>query len=90
MIPPTVCEVKCAATQALIALIEEPLPAVCAAALEPAVTERIPAGHFGLMSAGGVFFGMNQKSKRRFVVSVTSGGGWGGRGWSWEATTGSS
>ncbi len=49
------------------------------AALEPAVPQRIPAGHFGLMSAGGVFFGMNHKSKRRFVVSVTSGGGWGGR-----------
>ena len=42
MIPPTVCEVKCAATQALIALIEEPLPAVCAAALEPAVA-LVPA-----------------------------------------------
>jgi N-methylhydantoinase B len=50
------------------------------AALAKAVPERVPAAHFGLMGGtGGVFFGMNPRNKRRFVVSASSGGGWGGR-----------
>ena len=49
------------------------------AALAQAVPERIPAGHFGLMAGGGVFFGINPKTGRRFVISASGGGGWGGR-----------
>ena len=49
------------------------------AALAKAVPERVPAGHFGLMGGGGVFFGQNPKNKKRYVVMASGGGGWGGR-----------
>ncbi len=49
------------------------------AALAKAIPERAPAGHFGLMGANGVFFGINPKNRRRFVISASGGGGWGGR-----------
>ena len=49
------------------------------AALAKAIPERAPAGHFGLMGANRVFFGINPKTRRRFVISASGGGGWGGR-----------
>ncbi|MFM9970315.1 MAG: hydantoinase B/oxoprolinase family protein [Burkholderiales bacterium] len=49
------------------------------AALAKAIPESVPAGHFGLMGGGGVFFGLNPKNKKRFVVMASGGGGWGGR-----------
>jgi N-methylhydantoinase B len=49
------------------------------AALAQAVPERIPAANFGLMGNNGVFFGINPKTRRRFVISASGGGGWGGR-----------
>jgi N-methylhydantoinase B len=48
-------------------------------ALAPANRDRTPAAHFGLLSGGIVFFGVNPKNKRRFVVQSIEGGGWGGR-----------
>ena len=49
------------------------------AALAKAIPDRVPAAHFGLMGNNGVFFGINPTSKRRFVISASGGGGWGGR-----------
>jgi N-methylhydantoinase B len=49
------------------------------AALAKAIPGRVPAGHFGLMGANGVFFGIDPKNGRRFVINCSGGGGWGGR-----------
>ncbi|MCC6473427.1 MAG: hydantoinase B/oxoprolinase family protein [Burkholderiales bacterium] len=49
------------------------------AALARAIPERVPAAHFGLMGNNGVFFGMDPNTRRRFVISASGGGGWGGR-----------
>ena len=49
------------------------------AVLAKAMPDIVPAGHFGLMGGGGVFFGQNPKNKKRFVVMASGGGGWGGR-----------
>jgi len=49
------------------------------AALAKAIPERVPAAHFGLMGNNGVFFGVNPRNNRRFVISASGGGGWGGR-----------
>src|SRR6266850_973881 len=48
-------------------------------ALAPAMRDRVPAGHHGLLGGSVVFFGVHPKSKRRFVVQSIEGGGWGGR-----------
>ncbi len=48
-------------------------------ALSPAMRDRVPAGHHGLLGGSVVFFGLHPKSKRRFVVQSIEGGGWGGR-----------
>src|SRR6266436_6176141 len=49
------------------------------AALAPAMPDRVPAGHHGLLGGAVVFFGIHPKSGRRFVVQSIEGGGWGGR-----------
>jgi N-methylhydantoinase B len=49
------------------------------AALAPAMRDRVPAGHHGLLGGAVVFFGMHPKTNRRFVVQSLEGGGWGGR-----------
>jgi N-methylhydantoinase B len=49
------------------------------AALAPAMPERVPAGHHALLGGAVVFFGVDPKTKRRFVVQSIEGGGWGGR-----------
>ncbi|MGH8734058.1 MAG: hydantoinase B/oxoprolinase family protein, partial [Burkholderiales bacterium] len=49
------------------------------AALAPAMAERVPAGHHGLLGGAVVFFGTHPATKRRFVVQSIEGGGWGGR-----------
>jgi len=48
-------------------------------ALASAMTDRVPAGHHGLLGGSIVFFGLHPKTKRRFVVQSIEGGGWGGR-----------
>src|SRR6516164_1110509 len=48
-------------------------------ALAVAMPERVPAGYHGLLGGAVVFFGMNPKTGRRFVVQSIEGGGWGGR-----------
>jgi N-methylhydantoinase B len=48
-------------------------------ALAPAMRERVPAGHHGLLGGAVVFFGVHPKTRRRFVVQSIEGGGWGGR-----------
>jgi N-methylhydantoinase B len=48
-------------------------------ALAPAIPEKIPAGHHGLLGGAVVFFGVNPKTRKRFVVQSLEGGGWGGR-----------
>src|SRR5260370_13309743 len=48
------------------------------AALAPAMPERVPAGHHGLLGGSVVFFGMHPQTNRRFVVQSMEGGGWGG------------
>ena len=47
-------------------------------ALAPAMPQRIPATHHGVLG-GHVFFGVDPKTKRRFVLQTIEGGGWGGR-----------
>jgi len=47
--------------------------------LAAAMPDRIPAAHHGLLGGAVVFFGINPKTKRRFVVQSLEGGGWGGR-----------
>jgi N-methylhydantoinase B len=49
------------------------------AALAKAMPDRVPAGHHGLLGGAVVFFGVNPKTNRRFVVQSLEGGGWGGR-----------
>lgn len=49
------------------------------AALAPAMPQRVPAGHHGLLGGSVVFFGIHPQTKRRFVVQSIEGGGWGGR-----------
>jgi N-methylhydantoinase B len=48
-------------------------------ALAPAMPDRVPAGHHGLLGGAVVFFGTHPKTNRRFVVQSIEGGGWGGR-----------
>ena len=48
-------------------------------ALSQAMPDRVPAGHHGLLGGSVVFFGLNPKTKRRFIVQSIEGGGWGGR-----------
>jgi len=48
-------------------------------ALAPAMRDRVPAGHHGLLGGAVVFFGVHPKTRRRFVVQSIEGGGWGGR-----------
>jgi N-methylhydantoinase B len=48
-------------------------------ALAPAMPDRVPAGHHGLLGGAVVFFGVHPKTKARFVVQSIEGGGWGGR-----------
>ncbi|HUZ75191.1 MAG TPA: hydantoinase B/oxoprolinase family protein [Stellaceae bacterium] len=48
-------------------------------ALVPAIPDRIPAAHHGLLGGSVVFFGVDPKTGQRFVVQSLEGGGWGGR-----------
>ena len=48
-------------------------------ALAPAMRDRTPAAHFGMLSGGIVFFGKHPGTGRGFVVQSIEGGGWGGR-----------
>src|SRR5438132_9109374 len=48
-------------------------------ALAPAMQDRVPAGHHGLLGRAVVFLGLHPQTNRRFVVQSIEGGGWGGR-----------
>lgn len=48
-------------------------------ALARAIPDRIPAAHHALLGGAVVFFGVNPKTGKRFVVQSLEGGGWGGR-----------
>ncbi len=48
-------------------------------ALAPAMPDRVPAGHHGLLGGAVVFFGVHPNTGKRFVVQSLEGGGWGGR-----------
>lgn len=49
------------------------------AALAPAMRDRVPAAHHGLLGGSVVFFGRHPGTGRNFVVQSIEGGGWGGR-----------
>ncbi len=48
-------------------------------ALAPAMPDKVPAAHHGLLGGAVVFFGVDPRTQRRFVVQSIEGGGWGGR-----------
>ncbi|MCL6564335.1 MAG: hydantoinase B/oxoprolinase family protein, partial [Firmicutes bacterium] len=48
-------------------------------ALAPALPERTPAGHLGVLGGPIVFFGNHPDTGKPFVVQSIEGGGWGGR-----------
>jgi N-methylhydantoinase B len=48
-------------------------------ALSPALPDRIPAAHFGVLGGTVVVFGRDPRNGRRFVLQSIEGGGWGGR-----------
>ena len=48
-------------------------------ALAPAIPDRIPAAHLGVLGGTIVFFGQDPETGKRFVVQSIEGGGWGGR-----------
>ena len=53
---------------------------VVVASLAPAMPDQIPAAHHGVMGGGSIiFFGVDPKTKRRFVTQSIEGAGWGGR-----------
>jgi N-methylhydantoinase B len=48
--------------------------------LAPAMPDRIPAAHHGVMGGGSIIFsGIDPKTERRFVTQSIEGAGWGGR-----------
>ena len=48
-------------------------------ALAPAIPDRIPGGHLGVLGGTIVFFGHDPRKGKNFVVQSIEGGGWGGR-----------
>ncbi|MFC2007891.1 hydantoinase B/oxoprolinase family protein [Chloroflexota bacterium] len=51
-------------------------------ALAPAIPDKIPAGHLGVVGSGAVvFFGTEPDTGKGFVTQSVEGGGWGGRPW---------
>jgi N-methylhydantoinase B len=48
-------------------------------ALAPAIPDRIPAGHLGVLGGTIVFFGYDPQKGKNFIVQSIEGGGWGGR-----------
>ena len=59
-----------------------PIPTVVdtiVAALAPAIPDRAPAAHLGVLGGTIIFSGMHPQSGQRFIVQSIEGGGWGGR-----------
>lgn len=48
-------------------------------ALAPALPDKIPAAHLGVLGGPVIFFGTDPKSGKRFVTQSIEGGGWGAR-----------
>jgi N-methylhydantoinase B len=48
-------------------------------ALAPAIPDKIPGGHLGVLGGTIVFFGRDPNKGKNFVVQSIEGGGWGGR-----------
>jgi N-methylhydantoinase B len=61
-----------------------PLPTVVDTvlkALAPAMPDKIPAAHLGVLGGALVFFGNDPQTGKGFVLQSIEGGGWGGRPW---------
>jgi N-methylhydantoinase B len=59
-----------------------PIPTVVdtiVAALAPAVPERAPAAHLGVLGGTIIFTGVDPQTEQKFIVQSIEGGGWGGR-----------
>jgi N-methylhydantoinase B len=59
-----------------------PIPTVVdtvIAALAPAVPQRAPAAHLGVLGGTIIFSGVHPETGQRFIVQSIEGGGWGGR-----------
>ncbi len=59
-----------------------PIPTVVdtvIAALAPAIPDKAPAAHLGVLGGTIIFTGLHPDSGQRFVVQSIEGGGWGGR-----------
>jgi N-methylhydantoinase B len=59
-----------------------PIPTVVdtiVAALAPAIPDRAPAAHLGVLGGAVIFTGTNPSTGQRFIVQSIEGGGWGGR-----------
>jgi N-methylhydantoinase B len=50
-------------------------------ALAPAMPDKLPAGHLGVLGGTVVFFGTDPRTHKGFVTQSIEGGGWGGRPW---------
>ncbi len=48
-------------------------------ALAPAIPDKVPGGHLGVLGGTIVFFGHDPRKGKNFVVQSIEGGGWGGR-----------
>jgi N-methylhydantoinase B len=50
-------------------------------ALAPALPDKMPAAHMGTLGGALVFFGVDPRNGRDFVLQTIEGGGWGARPW---------
>jgi N-methylhydantoinase B len=48
-------------------------------ALAPAMPDKIPAAHLGVLGSSIIFYGDDPRTNRKFMVQSIEGGGWGGR-----------
>jgi N-methylhydantoinase B len=59
-----------------------PIPTVVdtiVTALAEAWPDHVPAAHLGTLGGAVVFYGIDPKTRRRFIIQSIEGGGWGGR-----------
>ncbi|HUY59721.1 MAG TPA: hydantoinase B/oxoprolinase family protein [Solirubrobacteraceae bacterium] len=59
-----------------------PIPTVVdtiVAALAPAIPDKAPAAHLGVLGGTIIFTGMHPETGQKFIVQSIEGGGWGGR-----------
>jgi len=59
-----------------------PIPTVVdtiVAALAPAIPDKVPAAHLGVLGGTIIFTGLHPETGQKFIVQSIEGGGWGGR-----------